>query len=118
MTSNKNPQFLVKNGGGLIQFIFVFPKQIGRTAWLKSVDGQSIEYPELKKLKEVSSPEEVPDLTKNFKSSSPAGAKFHAKPLEGFVVVDFSNVLAGPNCGRMLCELGATVYKVFLYSKF
>ena len=28
------------------------------------------------------------------------------------MVVDFTNVLAGPNCGRMLCELGATVYKV------
>ena len=79
---------------------------------MKSADGQSIEYPELQKLKEVSSPDEILDLTKTFKSSSPAGAKFHAKPLEGFVVVDFSNVLAGPNCGRMLCELGATVYKV------
>jgi len=87
-------------------------RQIGRTAFLKSADGQSIEYPELQKLKEVSSPEELLDLTKTYKSSSPAGAKFHAKPLEGFVVVDFSNVLAGPNCGRMLCELGATVYKV------
>ena len=28
------------------------------------------------------------------------------------MVVDLTNVLAGPNCGRMLCELGATVYKV------
>ena len=37
---------------------------------------------------------------------------FHTKPLEGYVVVDFTNVLAGPNCGRMLSELGATVYKI------
>ena len=87
--------------------------QIGRTAWLKSADGQSIDYPELKKMKEVSSPGEILNLTqKFFQSASSTGAKFHDKPLEGYVVADFSNVLAGPNCGRMLCELGATVYKV------
>ncbi len=27
-------------------------------------------------------------------------------------MVDFCNVIAGPNCARMLCELGATVYKI------
>ena len=87
--------------------------QIGRTAWLKSADGQSIDYPELKKMKEVSSPGEILNLTQKFFQSAPStGAKFHDKPLEGYVVADFSNVLAGPNCGRMLCELGATVYKV------
>ena len=90
--------------------------QIGRTAWLKSADGQSIDYPELKKLKEVSSPGEMLNLTqKFFQSTSSTGAKFHDKPLEGYVVADFSNVLAGPNCGRMLCELGATVYKVYFF---
>merc|ERR1719270_2052122 len=51
------------------------------------------------------------DLNKKpYQSASKAG--FHEKPLEGFSVVDFSNVLAGPNCGRMLSELGATVFKV------
>ena len=45
-------------------------------------------------------------------ATSGKGKSFHQKPLEGFVVVDFTNVLAGPNCGRMLCELGASVYKV------
>jgi crotonobetainyl-CoA:carnitine CoA-transferase CaiB-like acyl-CoA transferase len=34
------------------------------------------------------------------------------KPLAGFVVVDLANVIAGPACGRLLGELGATVYKV------
>ena len=86
---------------------------------MKSADGQSIDYPELKKMKEVSSPGEILNLTQKFFQSAPStGAKFHDKPLEGYVVADFSNVLAGPNCGRMLCELGATVYKVWYTSPF
>merc|ERR1712226_869110 len=40
------------------------------------------------------------------------GKGISKKPLAGFIAVDFTNVLAGPNCGRMLSELGATVYKV------
>ena len=85
---------------------------------MKSADGQSIDYPELQKLKEISSPGEILNLTqKFFQSASSTGAKFHDKPLEGYVVADFSNVLAGPNCGRMLCELGATVYKVNIFGK-
>ena len=35
-----------------------------------------------------------------------------ARPLEGYVVADFANVIAGPACGRMFAELGATVYKL------
>ena len=34
------------------------------------------------------------------------------RPLEGFTMVDFCNVVAGPACGRMFSELGATVYKI------
>ena len=30
------------------------------------------------------------------------------KPLAGYTCVDFCNVLAGPACGRMMAELGAT----------
>ncbi len=33
-------------------------------------------------------------------------------PLEGYTVVDMTNVLAGPSCTRMFVELGATVTRV------
>src|SRR5262249_26683450 len=33
-------------------------------------------------------------------------------PLSGFTVVDLCNVVAGPACGRVFVELGATVIKV------
>ena len=85
-------------------------RQVGRTAWLKGPDGQAIHYPGLKKLKEV----DIKQLIgkKAFEANAVEESQFHKRPLEGYVVVDFTNVLAGPNCGRMLCELGATVYKV------
>ena len=33
-------------------------------------------------------------------------------PLSGFTAIDFSRVLAGPTCGRMLADAGARVIKV------
>ena len=64
-------------------------RQVGRTAWLKDSDGKA-HYPGLKKLKEVDVKQI--DTKKSFKSLS-ATTDFHQKPLEGFIVVDFTNVL-------------------------
>ena len=68
----------------------------------------------MNKVKEVEDVTQVIDMNKKFEFNTLKNGKKigHKKPLEGFVVTDFTNVLAGPNCGRMLSELGATVYKI------
>jgi len=77
--------------------------QLGRNAWLASAQP----YPDLEACARANSvPARVTPLP-----STNAGPPAKL-PLEGFTVVDFCNVVAGPNCGRMFSELGATVYKI------
>jgi crotonobetainyl-CoA:carnitine CoA-transferase CaiB-like acyl-CoA transferase len=40
-----------------------------------------------------------------------AKSKVAKRPLEGYTLLDFTNVVAGPSSGRTFSELGATVYK-------
>jgi crotonobetainyl-CoA:carnitine CoA-transferase CaiB-like acyl-CoA transferase len=78
--------------------------QVGRAAWLASAQP----YPPL-------AAEARPGVghsdAASPRSRSAAGASARG-PLEGRVVVDLTNVIAGPNCARMLGELGATVYRI------
>jgi crotonobetainyl-CoA:carnitine CoA-transferase CaiB-like acyl-CoA transferase len=77
--------------------------QLGRASWVKSAQP----YPDLEACKRLDS---IPLRSVDF--PSPNGKKVAARPLEGFTLVDFCNVVAGPNSGRMFSELGATVYKI------
>ena len=77
--------------------------QLGRVAWLDSAQP----YTELAACdkQDVLSDRSIPLPAVTEKPVA-------KRPLEGFVLVDFANVIAGPNCGRMFSELGATVYKI------
>lgn len=77
--------------------------QIGRSAWIASAQP----YPALEACRHVDA---LPAS-----SASPRAAAQGRKrtgPLEGFTVVDLCNVVAGPACGRVFVELGATVIKI------
>ncbi|CAE7241668.1 dddD [Symbiodinium sp. CCMP2592] len=78
--------------------------QLGRTAWLKSAG----DYPALRKMERNKKVE----FTGHPSPADAAGSQPKPRPLDGYVVVDFANVIAGPAAGRMFGELGATVYKV------
>ena len=77
--------------------------QLGRPAWVASAQP----YPDLQaNIQADSVPERATPLPKA------TGKPLAKRPLEGFTLVDFSNVVAGPSCGRMFSELGATVYRI------
>mmetsp|Transcript_26468 Transcript_26468/g.76958 ORF Transcript_26468/g.76958 Transcript_26468/m.76958 type:complete len:589 (-) Transcript_26468:159-1925(-) len=78
--------------------------QLGRAAWVKSAG----EYPDLQPMVDGAAA-----VARDRAAPPPAAtAPPRQRPLEGFVICDFANVIAGPACGRMLAELGATVYKL------
>lgn len=79
--------------------------QIGRSAWLASARP----YPPLCP---AGSGEKIPAHSEATAGRPATSAAPHDKPLQGRVVVDLTNVIAGPNCSRMMAELGAAVYRV------
>lgn len=77
--------------------------QLGRSAWVASAQP----YPPLQACRDLDDiPARITPLPSN------GSGKCAERPLEGYTMVDFANVVAGPNCGRMFSELGATVYKI------
>ena len=77
--------------------------QIGRSAWIASAQP----YPALEASRRMDT---LPPRAARANGS--ASAMPTAQPLAGYTVVDLCNVVAGPACGRVFVELGATVIKV------
>jgi crotonobetainyl-CoA:carnitine CoA-transferase CaiB-like acyl-CoA transferase len=78
--------------------------QLGRAAWLASAQP----YP----LIVAHAGHSIGHVETSSQPPNGVAVENTALPLEGRVVVDLTNVIAGPNCARMLGELGATVYRV------
>jgi crotonobetainyl-CoA:carnitine CoA-transferase CaiB-like acyl-CoA transferase len=76
--------------------------QLGRSVSVQSAQP----YPPLQPARRLAPPATAPSTA----PCEPSAAS--PKPLAGYVVVDLANVIAGPACGRLLSELGATVYKI------
>jgi crotonobetainyl-CoA:carnitine CoA-transferase CaiB-like acyl-CoA transferase len=77
--------------------------QIGRTNWMRSAQP----YAPLVARRTAAT---VPARTTP--PPAPPGRPNARLPLEGYTVVDMTNVLAGPSCTRMFAELGAAVTRV------
>jgi crotonobetainyl-CoA:carnitine CoA-transferase CaiB-like acyl-CoA transferase len=78
-------------------------QQIGRSAWVASARP----YPPLESCRQADG---LPTRDTPRRSREPRERT--ELPLQGFTVVDLCNVIAGPACGRVFVELGATVVKV------
>jgi len=77
--------------------------QVGRSAWVASAQP----YPALEARRTADA------LPPRKTSVAPSSSSENADaPLAGFTVVDLCNVVAGPACGRVFVELGATVVKI------
>lgn len=76
--------------------------QIGRTNWMRSAQP----YPGLVARRAAAA---APARGAPPAQTGRANARL---PLEGYTVVDMTNVLAGPSCTRMFVELGAAVTRV------
>ncbi len=76
--------------------------QLGRSVSVQSAQP----YPPLQPARRLALPATAPSAPPRRPSAA------SPKPLAGYVVVDLANVIAGPACGRLLAELGATVYKI------
>jgi crotonobetainyl-CoA:carnitine CoA-transferase CaiB-like acyl-CoA transferase len=79
--------------------------QIGRSAWVSSARP----YPPLETCRHVPA---LPARAASPTSGASRHGDSHAGPLAGYTVVDLCNVIAGPACGRVFVELGATVVKI------
>ena len=76
--------------------------QLGRPSWVASAQP----YPGLEAVQHLDG------LPARATALPPATGEVAQRPLEGFTLVDLANVIAGPSCGRMFAELGATVYSI------
>lgn len=84
--------------------------QLGRSASVQSAQP----YPPLQPGRRLAAATTTSSKVQHPSGASGASGAASAglKPLVGYVVVDLANVIAGPACGRLLAELGATVYKI------